>query len=208
LGGEEYRLVLQRFHQTFKPQNYLEIGVADGATLELAECFSIGVDPHFAISGPIIKNKIACCLFQMSSDSFFQRADPSSIFGRPVEMVFLYGMHLFEFLLRDFTNVERHCAKNSVIFIHDCLPIDQYVGRRDVDDRKLKTRSNHPEWWTGDVWKVLEILVKYRPDLRIVVFNAYPTGLVAVTRLDPFSVVLADRYFDCKRCFRPLEPLA
>jgi hypothetical protein len=49
LGGEDYQIVLQRFHQAFKPQNYLEIGVADGATLELAECFSIGIDPRFTI---------------------------------------------------------------------------------------------------------------------------------------------------------------
>jgi capsular polysaccharide biosynthesis protein len=196
LGGEDYKIVLQRFHQAFKPQSYLEIGVADGATLELAECFSIGVDPRFAIDRPITKDKSACCLFQMTSDNFFQNANPSAIFGRPVDMAFLDGMHLFEFLLRDFINVERHCKQNSIIFIHDCLPTDQYVGRREVNDHALKTRSRHQAWWTGDVWKVLEILTKYRADLRVVIFNAFPTGLVAVTRLDPSSTLLADRYFD------------
>jgi hypothetical protein len=105
-------------------------------------------------------------------------------------------MHLVEFLLRDFINVERHCKLNSVIFIHDCLPTDQYVARRDVNDHTFKSRSRHPEWWTGDVWKVLEIIIKYRTDLRVVVFNAHPTGLVAVTRLDPSSRLLTDRYFD------------
>jgi hypothetical protein len=111
-------------------------------------------------------------------------------------MAFIDGMHLFEFALRDFMNVERHCKPNSVVFIHDCLPTDEYVGRRDIDDHMLKKRSRRPEWWTGDAWKLLEIIVKYRTDLRVVVFNALPTGLAAVTHLDPSSTLLADRYFD------------
>jgi hypothetical protein len=196
LTGEAYTAVLQRFHRTFQPRNYLEIGVSSGATLDLAECFAIGVDPNPAIDRPVLRNKPACCFFQMTSDSFFQRFDPSVLFGQPVDMAFLDGMHLFEFLLRDFINVERHCKPNSVIFMHDCIPTDEYVGRREIDDHRLRSRSAHPEWWTGDVWKVLAILLGHRPDLRIAVFNAHPTGLVAVTRLDPTSRLLAERYFD------------
>jgi hypothetical protein len=154
------------------------------------------VDSHFAIGQPVLKNKPACCLFQMTSDSFFQRFNPSAIFGQPIDMAFLDGMHLFEFMLRDFINVERHYKVNSVVFIHDCLPIDEYVGRRDIDDHTLKARSRHPEWWTGDAWKLLAIILKHRQDLRVVIFNAYPTGLAAVTRLNPSSTLLGDRYFD------------
>ena len=196
LEGENYQILLQRFHELFKPQTYLEIGVAEGATLELAECFSIGVDTNFAISQSVLKNKSACCFFQMTSDKFFKDFDPTAIFGRPVDMAFLDGMHLFEFLLRDFINVERHCKPNSVIFIHDCVPTDQYVGRRDVDDHTLREHSAHPEWWTGDVWKTLAIIFKHRPDLRVNIFNAYPTGLAAVTHLDSTSTLLADCYRD------------
>jgi len=196
LSGENYTVVLQRFHRTFRPKNYLEIGVSNGATLDLAECFSIGVDPSFAIDRPTLRNKPACCFFQMTSDSFFQRFDPSVLFGEPLDMAFLDGMHLFEFLLRDFINVERHCKPNSVVFMHDCIPTDEYVGRRAMDDHRLRNRSAHPEWWTGDVWKALAIILRHRPDLRVVVFNAHPTGLVAVTHLDPSSRLLADRYFD------------
>jgi capsular polysaccharide biosynthesis protein len=196
LDGEDYRLVLECFHRTFKPESYLEVGVADGATLDMAKCLSIGVDPNFAIDRPVLKDKPACCFFQMTSDSFFHRFNPSEILGRPVDMAFIDGMHLFECTLRDFINIERHCKSNSVVFIHDCLPADEYVGRREIDDLTLKERSSHPEWWTGDVWKLLEIILRYRTDLRVVVFNAHPTGLAAVTHLNPSSTLLADGYFD------------
>jgi capsular polysaccharide biosynthesis protein len=196
LTGEDYTTVLQRFHKTFRPKNYLEIGVSDGASLELANCFSIAIDPSFAIHRPAVNNKPGCCFYQMTSDNFFQKYDPTAILGQSIDMAFLDGMHWFEYLLRDFINVERHCNRNSVIFMHDCMPTDEYIGRRDMNDHVLKQRSAHPDWWAGDVWKTLAILLKFRPDLRIVVFNASPTGLIAVTRLDPSSTLLADQYYN------------
>jgi hypothetical protein len=64
-----------------------------------------------------------------------------------------------------------------------------------MNDQMLRPRSAHPDWWAGDVWKTLAILLKFRPDLRIVVFNASPTGLIALTRVDPSSTLLADQYY-------------
>jgi hypothetical protein len=46
------------------------------------------------------------------------------------------------------------------------------------------------------VWKTAAILKAHRPDLRITAFNARPTGLVAITNLDPRSTVLEGRYFE------------
>jgi hypothetical protein len=196
LTGEDYAIVLKRLHATFAPQSYLEIGVSTGASLELASCFSIAIDPNFVIDRPVLKNKPACCFYNTTSDKFFQQHDPSRVFGRPVEMAFLDGMHLFECLLRDFSNVERHCKPNSIILLHDCVPVDEYVCRRDINDHRLKERSAHPDWWAGDVWKVVDILLKFRSDLTVVIFDATPTGLVAVTHLDPSSTFLKDRYFN------------
>jgi hypothetical protein len=195
-AGEDYTAVLGRVHAAFQPQTYLEIGVGPGASLALAKCASIAVDPSFDITRLVLSGKRACCFYQMTSDQFFRDHNPTMILGRPIDMAFIDGAHWFECLLRDFINTEGHCKSNSIIFIHDCLPTDDYVGRRDVDDQRLKSRSPHSEWWAGDLWKALMILLKSRPDLRIVVFNAPPTGLMAVTRLNPASTVLADRYFE------------
>ena len=195
-GGENYRVVLQRFHEFFAPETYLEIGVADGTTLQFASCASIGVDPDYHLTQPATENKPACLLYRTTSDLFFRHRDPTAIFGQPIDMAFLDGMHWFEFLLRDFINVERHCKPNTVVFIHDCIPTDSHAERRDPNDHRLRASSANPDWWAGDVWKVIAILLKHRPDLRLLALDAIPTGLIAVTNLNPRSTVLADRYFD------------
>src|SRR5262249_52283884 len=48
--------------------------------------------------------------------------------------------------------------------------------------------------WTGDVWRLLPILQKYQPDLRVQQFDCGPTGLIACTRLAPYSRVLLDSF--------------
>ena len=196
LTGEMYRLVLRRFHEVLKPETYLEIGVDRGETLALADFCSIAIDPSFKLKEVPINKKPSCFFFAMTSDVFFKSQDPTRLFGKPIDMAFLDGMHWFEFLLRDFINVEKHCKPNSVIFLHDCFPIDEHVGRRHTDNLEVKQLSKFPEWWAGDVWKVVDILMKHRPDLSIYALDAVPTGLIAITGLNPRSAVLSDAYFD------------
>jgi len=100
-------------------------------------------------------------------------------------MVFLDGLHRFEFLLRDFINVERFCHKGSIVLLHDCLPYNVEITARALIDGD----------WAGDVCKILPILKKYRPDLRIHLLDCPPTGLVACTQLDPHSNILAENYY-------------
>ena len=183
-----------RVHQVLRPPSYLEIGVSAGETLRLARCDSIGVDPTLNITSNVIVSKPRCFFYQMSSDRFFEEVDPTGLLGRPIDLAFLDGMHLSEFLLRDFINIERHCKHNSVIVLHDCLPTDVYIAER-VSNRERRVRfSTRPGWWTGDVWKVPLALRKYRPELKICAFDAAPTGLVCVTALNSDSTVLADSY--------------
>jgi hypothetical protein len=113
-------------------------------------------------------------------------------------------MHLYEFLLRDFINVERSCRKNSVILLHDCVPTDLYLARRDRADQTLQATTRIQGGWCGDVWKTVLILRRYRPDLRIETFDSALTGLVAVTNLDPDSTVLSDHYVEAVEAFAAL----
>jgi hypothetical protein len=48
--------------------------------------------------------------------------------------------------------------------------------------------------WTGDVWKLIPILRKYRPDLKLTVLDCRPTGLVCVTNLAPGNTELTRNY--------------
>jgi hypothetical protein len=55
-------------------------------------------------------------------------------------------------------------------------------------------RERHTTAWTGDVYKVAEILGRYRPDLVTVAVDTQPTGQLVVFGADPRSTVLRDRY--------------
>jgi hypothetical protein len=46
--------------------------------------------------------------------------------------------------------------------------------------------------WSGDVWRLVVLLKKYRPDLRIHTIATPPTGLAVVRGLDPGSRFLQD----------------
>jgi hypothetical protein len=180
--GPRYREVLLHLHRALRPDTYLEIGVVTGATLALAQTASlaVGVDP--AAAPPSQPLPSAARLYRLTSDEFFARETPASAFsGRAVDFTFIDGMHWFEFALRDFANAERWASPEGTIVLHDCLPVTPVAAARD----RAST------FWVGDVWKVLEVLVERRPDLRIAVVPTAPSGLVVVRRLDPASTVLA-----------------
>jgi SAM-dependent methyltransferase len=203
--GAWYHDVLKHLHEALQPAAYFEIGTLDGATLALAACPSIAVDPAFRVKRNIIGSKRMCHLYQLTSDDFFAAHNPRKILARPIDLAFLDGMHEFEFLLRDFINTEPHCHRGTVIVLHDCLPTDAYVARREADDRSNVDLSPHKDWWAGDVWKVLLILKKYRPDLNILCVDAAPTGLVLISNLDPASTRLRLAYDDIVSEFAELR---
>jgi hypothetical protein len=201
--GENYLSFLSRLHTHLQPGTYLEIGTNDGASLRPVRCPSIAIDPSFLLTNDVLGDKPALHLFRMTSDAFFARHDPAALLGGPVDMAFLDGMHLWEFLLRDFSHIEPACRRNSVVLMHDCIPTDVHMAARDANSAE-RNLGIHPEWWTGDVWKVVPALRQYRPDLVIHAFDAHPTGLIAVTNLDPANTVLAERYFEVVRALGPL----
>jgi hypothetical protein len=183
-------------HRHLQPETYLEIGTLHGNTLSVAQCAAICIDPLFQLTVDPIAQRPATMFFQMTSDRFFQRYSPSTLLGKPIEIAFLDGLHEAETLLRDFANVEKHCRRNSLICLHDCIP----------ENVPMATRYYQPPMaWTGDVWKVVPILKKWRPDVSIFVFDAYPTGLVCCTNLDSSSSVLDDEAREIWQEWRPIE---
>lgn len=192
LKGSSYGTVLQHLHKVLRPKSYFEIGTLRGATLKLAECPSIAVDPLFRVEQDVLGGKRMCALYQMTSDDFFSAYDPKAIFGRPIDFAFLDGMHLCEYLLRDFANTEKHCRKNSVIFMHDCAPVEPAIAERRPNHTTVV--PHRTAWWAGDVWRTVLALKKYRPDLAITALDASPTGLICVSNLNPQDTSIMDRY--------------
>lgn len=172
---------LAGLHERLEPPTYLEIGVRGGDSLALSRARSVGIDPAFAI-----KRELDCplTLVRATSDDYFARPALAPFDGRPAALAFIDGMHLFEYALRDFVNVEAHADWWSVIVFDDILP-------RDVDEA---ARDRHTTAWTGDVYKIALVLRRHRPDLVCLPIGTRPTGLLAVVGADPASAVLRDRY--------------
>ena len=192
-AGVSYREYIARVVSAKSARGYLEIGVRDGETLSIIQAPSIGIDPNFALTSNIIGKKKKLFLFQMTSDEFFREHDPRCILGSPVDVTFLDGLHQFEYLLRDFINAEAISHRDSVIMLDDCLPNNAEMTERRFDPEG-RSHADTAYWWTGDVWKVVKILQKYRQDLHVTAADTYPTGNVAVTNLDPLSSILRQNY--------------
>ena len=184
LGGEGYFQVLARLHEYLKPALYLEVGVADGASLRIAspKTRAIGVDPAPVIQVPVGPNKE---VFEQKSDDFFARGDLGDILGgRTIDMAFIDGMHRFEYALRDFANIERLSRPDTVVLVHDCWPLD----------RSTAERERVTQFWSGDIWRLTVLLRRHRPDLVVRTIGTPPTGLGIILNLDPSSRLLLDRH--------------
>ncbi|HET8916383.1 MAG TPA: class I SAM-dependent methyltransferase, partial [Propionibacteriaceae bacterium] len=174
--------LLQGLHEKIRPRTYLEIGIRTGRSMVLSRCRSIGVDPVFKIDNPI---HCDVQLIKATSDDFFARQEPLAHFeGVPVDLAFIDGMHLSDFALRDFINIEPFMADTGVVVLDDVLPRNGLEAARD--------RKTGP--WTGDVYKVVEILQRRRPDLIVVLVNTAPTGTAVVIGVDQDSTILKDAY--------------
>lgn len=184
LPGEGYQSWLQRFHELLKPEFYLEIGVAEGHTLTLAQPPTrvIGIDPNPKITSPM---RAETHIFRETSDEFFSKSHLTSLLGqRPLSLAFIDGAHVFAQSLRDFMNVERFCGGRSLVLFHDTIPLDEITQR---PDRQRK-------FYTGDVWKTILCLKHYRPDLDIFTIATPSSGLTVLTGLNPDSCILAACY--------------
>lgn len=184
MHGENYFHVLERLHQHLRPRTYVEIGVEDGHSLRLVEpgTAALGVDPQPRIAFTLPEG---VRVFSETSDEFFADHDVrAELGGLPVDLALLDGMHHFEYALRDFYNLERLCGPESTILIHDCFPYNRLTAQR---ERVLT-------FWTGDVWRLVVLLKKYRPDLSIHTVATPPTGLCMVRGLDPSSRFLQENY--------------
>ncbi|MFO1360873.1 MAG: class I SAM-dependent methyltransferase [Burkholderiales bacterium] len=182
MPGENYFGVLARIHAHLNPRTYVEIGVSRGESIRLTgpATRAIGVDPAPAVSEALGPN---VSIVAETSDEFFAAYDVrAELGGLPIDLAFIDGMHQFEFALRDFINIEALCEPASTILIHDVYPLD----------RPTAERERVTEFWSGDIWRLVMLLRKHRPDLVVRTIAAAPTGLALVRNLDPGSTRLRD----------------
>ena len=160
---------LEMLHRELKPRGYLEIGVRHGDSLKLAKCKSVGIDPA---NVPWLQPH--CEIFQETSDSFFARHGT----GGPwfdMDLVYIDGMHLYEYALRDFINVAQWANERTVVVFDDTHPYNSAIA----------TRAQLPGDWAGDVWKTMELIEK-ASNLELITaqVDVSPTGAFVVWGFD------------------------
>jgi hypothetical protein len=191
-----YFALLERLHERLRPRTYVEIGVHMGRSLGRVRpgTVSVGIDPDPQIADATVEETAK--VFRTTSDDFFREHDlRSELGGLPVDFAFIDGMHLFEYALRDFMNIERHCSPQSVVMFHDCYPRERAHA-----ERQWQTVA-----WCGDVWKLIPCLREQRPDLNVHAIDVRPAGMGIITQVDPESSVLWDSYDEIEQRYLALD---
>ncbi|MET1059347.1 MAG: class I SAM-dependent methyltransferase [Nocardioides sp.] len=192
--------LLRGLHELLEPTTYFEIGVRDGMSLALSRARSVGVDPFFRITREV---RCDVHLVSTTSDEFFAREHPFAHFDEPVvDLAFIDGMHLSEFVLRDFINTERFCSPGSVVVFDDVLP-------RSVEEagRGREGRARHGAW-AGDVFKALQSVRSLRPDLVVLEVDTFPTGVAVVLAPDSGNRILERAYDELVQDYVVQDPQA
>jgi hypothetical protein len=169
---------LQLLHNVRQPRGYLEIGVQTGASLALAQCPAYGVDPNGMSRSPRPNEQI----FATTSDDFF--AMGLSDLG-PIDLVYIDGMHLFEYGLRDFMGALRYANEQTVIVFDDVLPYSPAIaGREQIEGD-----------WTGDVWKMIPIIEQH-VDSSTLLVDVWPTGAFVTWNHEPGTLEYLTENYD------------
>jgi hypothetical protein len=142
---------------------YLEIGVANGYTIEaLSFSKKTGVDPlpkckwkHI----PEIK------IHKMGSDEYFEKLDSDIKYVG----VFLDGAHTFEQSYRDAINSMNHLEATGFVLFDDTVPEDEFSALDDIAEchKRRKLMKSTRETWSGDVFKTILAIAAHHPEIEI-----------------------------------------
>lgn len=156
--------LLAELHKLVRPAVYLEVGVFTGDSLRLAHDadVAIGIDPS-----PRAHPTGNQVIHAMTSDAFFMQHTPM------IDMAFIDGMHLAEYALRDFINIELLSTMETVVVFDDVLP-------RNQDEA---SRIQPPGDWTGDVWRTAAFLDLHHRGASLLWVDTAPTGTAIMFNL-------------------------
>jgi hypothetical protein len=175
-----------------RPPFYIEIGVNLGFSMKLrsSNTKAFGIDPE-----PKCPPMPDLEIFSMTSDDFFEKVQTGRIkLPNTFSLAFIDGLHTYDQALRDFINVEKISSPDSVVVLHDCIPLDEISS----------ANPRISQFYTGDVWKTLLIIARNRPDLNICIFPTWPSGLALVTGLNSKSDVLEQNFSTLVEQYRPM----
>ena len=169
LPGDDYLAHLRRFHETLRPRLYVEIGVDAGRTLSLARppTRAIGVDPAAREGGATFAADTR--LFPLESDAFFaargrRRRSPGSRSTSPSST--------------DCISSSRPSAISSTSSGTRRRTRSSCSTTACPSTGRPRAGRAATGFWTGDVWKIVPVLARHRPDLELFVIPTLPDGPV------------------------------
>lgn len=147
---------------------YLEIGIEYGYTFTNVHFIDkVGIDPN-----PKLENKN---IIKITSDDYFEniQINKETENIEKFDICFIDGMHLSEYVLRDFNNCIKFLNINGKILIDDILPFN-YDEQLRIPRKHFYENNilNYGESWTGDIWKFAYfLLINYKSNMNIKIYN-------------------------------------
>lgn len=190
LPGAIFRHAVSQICTAIDARAFLQIGDGLGDVTDevLADVIWLDAKRGQKTEPPAVR--LRTFLFNAHADRFFGQHRLGDVIGGQLDVALFGGRQLVEQWLRNFIAVEAACRPTSCVILPDCLPLNPRMA-----ERSFRVDESEPAWmrgfWTGDVWKLLPILHRYRPDLRIFTLDCSPCGLVCCSNLDPQSGKLA-----------------
>lgn len=185
---KNYLSFLQALHQKVYT-GYFEIGTRRGNSLALSQSPSVAIDPFFDIKNDPVGNKECCLLFQNKSEDFFEKIMPNFL-SLKCQLAFIDGMHLFEYALRDFINLVKYSSEESLFLFHDPIPFTFEMATRDYKS------IPYGKEWTGDIWKLVPILIDAGLRDKMNLLTSSPTGLLAIFSPDKKLVLEIENNYE------------
>ena len=191
-GANRIKAVQQALESRVNPV-YLEIGVSKGQAFQrISADVKIAVDPAFRLSERTRELADAKArtthYFETTSDAFFEN-ETSFLEQHPIDVALIDGLHTYEQVVRDVEYTVRYLRDDGVIFLHDCNPAIELIGRRAESWEEFVASQKGPlifGIWSGDVWKSIVYLRSMRDDLRVAVLKC-DTGVGVVRKGSPES---------------------
>jgi hypothetical protein len=194
-------------------RRYLEIGVLHGHTFRDVEIADrTAVDPGFGFDTNELAND-STRFFKETSDSFFAHQPILP----PYDVVLIDGMHTFEQVVRDLSNVLLRTHHRSAIILDDTVPDDAYSTVKDaVASYRYREIDKAPALgWQGDVYKTVFYIHDFFPSLnyRTIMGMGNPQTIVWRANSIQRTPVFGDlerisrlSYFDLKEHIAVLQP--
>ena len=194
-------------------RRYLEIGVLHGTTfLDVQIADRTAVDPGFGFDTNEVANE-STRFFRQTSDAFFVNDPLSSSY----DLVLIDGLHTFEQVVRDLSNVLLRTHQRAVIILDDTVPDDVYSAEKDARlSYEYRTLDSAPaRGWQGDVYKTLFYIHDYFPSLnyRTIMGAGNPqtlvwraTGVERTPVFDSLERISRLSYFELQDHLAVLQP--